>query len=294
MNIVKLLNGMGNVFPEKLTMDFIRKMKCRDLTAEEQRKPYAKYFYREMAEIPPEDIAKVNAGPVDPTKVISVQSRNELMKPGYSEVETGYTLMPDGSGLAATLVKMPGVTPAMLDWWFNWHPLEGLRYALWCPVAHTGISVKNPTQHLDRSGVPMRERNYGSTHYPVEGFDVEGAQKVRIEFFSPEDYGLNMNMFKKPNISSAYLANCILHYINFPINTFFHAVREVKGGVEYRSRYWLGYRMRNGVPKKGLLPMPRKIVLDMARNNCIHSLIEYNNLASILPSLYKEMAGKIE
>lgn len=293
MNIIKLFKEMGEVFPHPVTMDFIRQMERRELAAEEKLKPYAKYYYRELAEIPPADIANINAGPVDPAKATTVHDRNDLIRPGYLDVETGYTVMPDGSGFAATLVKMPGVTPEMLDWWFNWHPLEGLRYALWCPVAHVSIHVKNPYRHTDRSGVPMTVRNYGGVHYPIEGFNVEGAQTVRIEFFSPEDFGLDMSLFRKPNISSAFLANCVLEKLNMPINVFFHAVRDVEGGVEFRSRYWLRYRMSNGVPKKSIMPMPRKLVLDMARNNCVHSLIEYNNLASILPPLYKELGGKI-
>ena len=77
-----------------------------------------------------------------------------------------------------------------------------------------------------------------------------------------------------------------------PFNVFFHAIREVEGGVEYRSRYWLGYTMKNGDPVRVKRPLPFK-VSDLARNNCLHSLIEYNNLASFLPQLYEEMGGKI-
>lgn len=292
MGIRNLFVRMGNVFPSPVTMDDIRGMKRRELTAEERKKPYAKYFYKELAEIPDEDLEKVNAGPVDPSTATAVQDRNDMMKPGYLDVETGYTVMEDGSGFAATLVKMPGITPEMLDWWFNWHPLEGLRYALWCPVAHTDISVEDPARHLDSSGVPLQERNYGSTHYPVEGFNVEGRQKVAIQFFSPQDFGLDMAMFKEPEISRAYCANVILDLLKTPFNAFFHAVREVEGGVEYRSRYWIGYTMKNGAPKRVKRPMPFKMK-DLARNNCLHSLIEYNNLASFLPQLYEEMGGKI-
>jgi hypothetical protein len=79
-----------------------------------------------------------------------------------------------------------------------------------------------------------------------------------------------------------------------PINVIFHAIREVPGGIEYRSRYWLTYTFnRKGNIVKSGFPLPKSIVLAMAGNNCIHSLIEYNNLASFLPSLYKEMDGKI-
>jgi hypothetical protein len=292
MALRNLLVRMSSVFPDPVSMEDIRGMKRRELTEAEKARPYAKYYHKEMAEIPAADLEKVNAGPVDPAKATTVQSRNELMKPGYLEVETGYTVMPDGSGFAATLVRMPGVTPAMLDWWFNWHPLEGLRYAMWCPVAHTDISVKDPARHLDSSGVPLQERNYGSTHYPVEGFNVASSQGVAIEFFSPRDFGLDLDMFKEPEISRAYCANVILDMLKTPFNVFFHAIREIEGGVEYRSRYWLGYTMKKGVPKRVKRPLPFKMS-DLARNNCLHSLIEYNNLASFLPQLYEEMGGKI-
>jgi phloretin hydrolase len=292
MGLRSLFVRMGSIFPEPVKMEHVRGMKRRDLTESEKKRPYAKYFYTELAEIPAEDLEKVNAGPVDPSAATPIADRNDLMKPGYLDVETGYTVMGDGSGFAATLVKMPGVTPEMLDWWFNWHPLEGLRYALWCPVAHTDISVKNPAQHLDSSGVALETRNYASTHYPVEGFNLAGSQKLHIHFFSPEDFGLDTSMFTGPGISRAYCATVAADMLKTPINVFFHAVREVDGGVEYRSRYWLGHTMKNDVPTRVKRPMPYR-AKDMARNNCLHSLIEYNNLASFLPQLYEEMGGKI-
>lgn len=285
---------MGKIFPDPLNMDYIKNMDRRELTLEEKEKPYSKYFNKELAVIPQSDLDIVNKGAIDPEKALPLQERDKMMDLGYLDTETGYTLMSDKSGFAATLVKMPGVTPEMLDWWFNWHPLEGLRYALWCPVAHSGITVKDKEKHLDSSGTPLRERNYGGVHYPVEGFNIKQADVLRIEFFSPKDFGLDLNKFKEPNISRAYLANVIVDKNNMAINTFFHAVREVEGGVEFRSRYWLGYSMVDGVLVRKNKFVPKKIMRHMARNNCIHSLTEYNNLASFLPQLYTEMNGKID
>lgn len=292
MSVKSLLVRMGKVFPHPVSMQDIVGMKRRQLTPEEEKRPYAKYFYKELAEIPLEDLEKVNAGPVSPASATPIEDRDLLMQPGYLEVETGYTVMGDGSGFAATLVRMPGVTPEMLDWWFNWHPLEGLRYALWCPVAHVDIRVKDPARHLDSSGIPLRERNYGGVHYPVEGFNLRGAQELTIRFYSPSDFGLDMRLFKEPNVSRAYCADVTLSLLNTPFCVFLHAVRIVEGGVEYRSRYWIGYTMRDGKPKRVKRPMPFKM-MDLARNNCLHSLTEYNNLASFLPQLYEEMEGKI-
>jgi hypothetical protein len=50
--------------------------------------------------------------------------------------------------------------------------------------------------------------------------------------------------------------------------------------------------MKSGRAVKVKLPMPYKMK-DLARNNCLHSLTEYNNLASFLPQLYQEMGGRI-
>jgi len=115
---------------------------------------------------------------------------------------------------------------------------------------------------------------------------------VGIEFMSPQDFDLDMTLFETPKISNALCANVKLFDLdNLPLSVFFHAVREIDGGVEYRSRYWIGYTMVDGEPSRVDLPAP---VMDVARNNCLHSLTEYNNLASFLPQLYHEMGGRID
>jgi len=294
MNPVSTLLGIKKVFPKIITNEFVNSMPRRELTAEEKGLPYSKYYYKDMVKIPQEDLDIVNRGPIDPILALPISQRSKLMEPGYLPAETGYCLMPDGSGLAATKVFMPGVTTEMIDWWFNWHPLVGLRYAIWCPIAHKSISALTPEAHLDSSGVNLHIRNIGKVHYPVEGFNLEGAQKLEIAFKSAEQMGFDEKLFKSGSMSTFATATVTNVRPPMPINILFHAIREVKGGVEYRSRYWLTYTFdRKGNIVKSRFPLPKSIVLAMARNNCIHSLIEYNNLASILPSLYKEMDGKI-
>lgn len=294
MNPLSTLLGMKNIFPKTVTNEFVNSMPRRELTAAQKALPYSKYYYKDMAKIPQEDLDIVNRGPIDSSLALPISQRSKLMEPGYLPVETGYCLMPDGSGFAATKVFMPGVTTQMIDWWFNWHPLVGLRYAIWCPVAHTGISAKTPEAHLDSSGVDLHVRNIGKIHYPVEGFNVKGAQKLEIAFKSPQQMGFDMKLFSSGSMSTYAAASVANVFPRMPINIFFHAIREVDGGIEYRSRYWLKYTFdRKGNIVQSKYPMPKSILLAMARNNCIHSLMEYNNLASILPSLYKEMDGKI-
>jgi phloretin hydrolase len=78
------------------------------------------------------------------------------------------------------------------------------------------------------------------------------------------------------------------------VNVFFHAVRGVNSGVGYRSRYWIGKRMRNGIPERCDVTFPGVEMAEITRAIYLHSLTEYNNLASFLPEIYREMGGKIE
>lgn len=294
MNVIRTLLDTKNIFPATVTNAFINSMPRRELTEREKALPYSKYYYKDMALIPQEDLDAVNRGPVDPSLALPIGESAQLLLDGYLPTETGFCVMPDGSGFAATKVFMPGVTTQMIDWWFNWHVLEGLRYAIWCPVAHTGISAKTPEAHLDASGVALHSRNIGKIHYPVEGFHLAGAQDIEIAFRHPEVLGITDEQLRSSSMSTFQIATCSTKGTNFPINIFFHAVREVEGGVEYRSRYWLNYTLKNGKIRKSSLPLPnRKMTYHMARCNCLHSLTEYNNLASILPQLYREMQGKI-
>lgn len=293
MGLFKALTGSKSVFPETITNEFINSMSRVELTEDQRRKSYSKYYYKDMEKIPQADLDIVNAGPIETKKAIPLSRAAELLNDGYLDEETGYCLMEDGTGLAATKVFMPGVTPEMIDWWFNWHVLDGLRYMIWCPVAHTGISAKTPEAHKDSSGVPLNERNVEKIHYPIEGFNVEGAVKVEIAFRKPDVFGITQEMIDKSTLATYQIATCTIAYIRLPINVFFHAIREVEGGMEFRSRYWMSNVVRDGKAQKSRLKVPEATVLNGARSNCIHSLTEYNNLASFLPQLYHEMEGKI-
>lgn len=295
MSAIQALKAAATIFPDVVTNEFINSMPRRELTEAEKALPYAKYYYKDMALIPQEDLDTVNAGPMDPSLALPIKDCARLLDEGYLPGETGFCVTPEGCGYAATKVFMPGVTTEMIDWWFNWHPLEGLRYAIWCPVGHSTISARNPEAHLDSSGVPLHTRNIGKIHYPVEGFSMDWLENIEIAFRKPEVLGLTMEQIEQSPVTTFEIATCIARDSNFPINIFFHTVREVPGGVEYRSRYWQKYTIKNDKAVKSRLPIPtRKMAYHMARCNCLHSLTEYNNLASILPGLYAEMGGRIE
>ena len=60
-----------------------------ELTSEEEAKPYAKYFYREPAPVDPAKLLPMEK-PMDPAKALPIERINDLLNPGYHEVEAGW------------------------------------------------------------------------------------------------------------------------------------------------------------------------------------------------------------
>ncbi len=100
---------------------------------------YARFFDPQMAELPPHVLEALSKGAVAHELLPPFEQLGYLQSDGYSHLENGYTLAPDGSARIACLTEMPGVTPAMWEWWFAWHGSEALRYKLWHPLAHVDV-----------------------------------------------------------------------------------------------------------------------------------------------------------
>ncbi len=265
----------------------------KELTEAEKAKPYAKYFYQPMVPAPKETMDILSKGPIDPAAALPVHQRNDMLKPGNLPTERGYCMMPDGSGFVAMATKMPGVTSEMINWWFAWHGLESLRYKIWDPDDHFAVHVleKDLKRRLDPT-LNTRERNWGTTDVVDEDVGT-GAVVLYISFMSPEDYGYDMDQFRAPNVLTAINSNGGMMEPRSPLVTFSHVAREIPGGIELRSRFWLGWNIIDKKPVRVADQVPFELVKGLAH----HCPKEYTNLAAILPKVYEEnvnRADKIE
>ena len=87
-----------------------------------------------------------------------------------------------------------------------------------------------------------------------------------------------------------------LQQANVTIGRLIHQIREVEGGSELRSRFWLGKPEFPRIPKDGLLGralssdllFDRIVTQDLGRDMVVHCGMEMNHLASFLPALYAD------
>lgn len=268
----------------------------KDLCLEEKLLSYSKYFYMKMSEPSPLSMQILNSGPLPYELTLKFEDRLDLFKPGYLPAEQGYSILPDGGGYIANYVRMPGVTVEMIDWWFIWHfiappsvPRENgnLRYKIWCPKEHwdTGVDEAGLRQYLDES-IPMRERRYGPTNFIVESVDGTGVNMMEIaaQSFHPSKFGLDVNELNRPEMGTLLTAYIQVGSPNVGI----HYYRPIPGGVELRTRYWMGYELQDAK----LVRRPGGPTEELVRQFTLHNMTEYPHLASFLPSLYAEEGHK--
>jgi len=134
---------------------------------------YYKYFEDpawEIANLTPEQLKFVAGCKGTEEEALSIHDRNQLLEPNVTAPEKmGYFPLKEGGLLVAGNIPMPDVTPEMLYWWFGWHGLEPLRYAIWDPDDHFNVTINDEGRRraLDPS-IPMEEKTWGATHTVLE------------------------------------------------------------------------------------------------------------------------------
>lgn len=239
-----------------------------------------KYFLRDMVPPAPDTAARIEKGVLTPEQAQSIYRMNDLFLDGYLDGEFGYCQMPDGTLAIANHMRMPGVTPAMFDWWFAWHGLAPIRYKLWDKDEHYDIRTSDPERRRNPA-IPVRERIWDTVDYATEENPVDGPHTVPIHFRNPVDIGFDPARYAAFNGTIVCAAD-----EKAPV-VMCHFVRPVEGGSELRTRFWMGYSIQNGRPVKAI-PDGVKMPLEIGKNVLTHNNKEFANLIAVLPAVYAE------
>lgn len=264
------------------------------LTEEEKKNPVSKYYRETLAQPNPELMKILLSGPMDPAKAIYPDQLDKMYEPGYLEGETGYCILPNGCGYVAVNNKFPGVTMEMMQWWMAWHPLEQLRYKIWNPYCHPTIAIADcDREYILDLDVPLAKKSQNVVHFVIEDIGA-GPQNILIHFL---DHA-KMNGIDDEKLAAS--GQCLFGGYGIVSDAaakkgtlskqpviMMHFCRETEDGVEFRTRFWMGYRWNKGIPmcvKPPHIQIPEVAPMGLA----LHNVEEYSHLASILPDVYKE------
>ena len=265
------------------------------LFPEEEKMPLAKYFYNYPLHYPtPVEMQIIETmNPIPVEDAIQPQNFMSLLKPyGYDKYELGYCMFPDGSGYVATYrVRPPHITGEMERWYRNWRNLKSksmvpghgnLRYKIW-----------NYADHFDHYYVNWRNGSEGI--HTTESLDMGQGDRmydtIRHEF-PLSDFGMTDEWMAELKAAGCQLTShgsyetfdepgthlCLSYSRPCP-----------QGGIETRSREWIGWRPENG---KLIRDPATKCDLDYLKKVVIHTLVEWEHLYTFLPELYAEYHDK--
>jgi hypothetical protein len=241
----------------------------------------------------PAVLRAIEAGPIDPADALPRADIDRLLDPAPLAAETGWCFLDDGVGYIAVRTTMPEVTGEMVDWWFDWHPREAIRYRIWHPQAHADNSYEPPAS-------PSPKAHWDAVHHPTEDVGT-GMVRARIEFRRPTDLGFSTDALNDPAVATivcGFAGDDTRRTRHTPMA---HVFLRDGDGVVLRSRFWLGAAMRPYLPAPLAAPLsaalnnrlvrratlPRELPAALAR----HCAEEYANLGALLPELWKGSAS---
>ncbi|HTY97738.1 MAG TPA: hypothetical protein VMB91_11905 [Solirubrobacteraceae bacterium] len=244
------------------------------------------YLERPLTAPDEDSAAGAAAGPRDPAAALPLAEADRLLDPAPMAVETGWWVLDDGTAQVAARTPMPGVSPEMVDWWFDWHPREAIRYRIWHPVAHFDNSLEEPDH-------PGAKPHWGAVHHPVEDVGV-GVVHARICFQDPSSLGMSDGSLGAEHVGTVLAAEVGDDRRHMRHSLMFHVFLREDHGLVLRSRFWLGAAIRPYGPAGPMLggllnrPAVRRRALPAAAPKALarHCVEEYANLAALLPELY--------
>ncbi|MBV9310916.1 MAG: hypothetical protein JOZ73_08790 [Solirubrobacterales bacterium] len=235
-----------------------------------------------------EVIDAIAAGPINPADALDRHQLDRLLDPTLMSAETGWCSLPDGVAYAAVRTELPGATGEMVDWWFDWHPRDSIRYKIWFPGAHASVSFE-PAQSVGA------KRQWGTIHRPVEDIGL-GMDRLRIALHQPTQLGFSTNAIDDPRVATIVCGLVGDDRRRMQHTLMAHVYLNSPGGLVLRSRFWIGAVLRPYAPSIIADSVGRAINRSAVRARAIpkqtarlmaeHCAAEYANLATLLPELH--------
>lgn len=233
-----------------------------DLTEDEKKSKYARYYYLGQAAPTNENLIAVEPeNPLDLSEAFTIEEYAARMdKPGAAPVKTGYCVLPNGVGFAAARTVQYGVTEEVMQHFLdNFNPEYDLFYKTWCPGSHVRHYANMAVEDV---GWGMAQLRF------IEGLN---AEKIGIPVHNdPLCIGITganilAQPFHQPDAEPLKVSELCYYRI-------------LPEGYELTVTFWLGMHFENG---KSVLHLPNSKPVDILYPQLLarHSLYETATVA---------------
>jgi DAPG hydrolase PhiG domain len=252
-------------------------------------KPYARFLDPDIRPLPDPIRHALDRGPLPEPLLPTLDTAPRSLFGQTPAIENGFALTADGAMVVAARTDLPGVTPAMIDWWFGWHGDSPERYKLWHPLAHVHAAWLSPPA----PGSQGRARYVGATSI-VDEYIGSALLRAAMRFLPPAGLGFTEASLDDAEQATIVCARTGLADVPIDVGYLVHHVRRTTGGSEMRSRFFIGGRYAAGRNSALGTVMARAARVFMrpteadARALLVHCAEEMQHLAQFLPALYAQ------
>lgn len=257
------------------------------VAADAHTKSYYKYYENmEIANLTPEQMEYIANCKGDPADALQIADRNRLLDDDYIPEPHGFYELPTGGLLVSGTIPMPDVTYDMLNWWWPWHALEPLRYAIWDPEDHFDSKIPDEARaRILDPNVPIPEKIWGCDNTVLESIGGP-ADDIVIMFKNPGELGYDMSKIGPGKREFFLAANALMGSMKVPV-VMTETAKEIDGVMTFMARFWVGYHIIDGEARY-LLPPEVKLPEQVAMGLAAHNIKEFQHLNKILPLVYAE------
>lgn len=269
------------------------------LAPDEKMSPFAKYYTVPVEQPAPEILAGIDYDhQMDPAKALPIDQMEKLFTPGYTEVENGYCVMPDGTGYSAAKIEMPNVSPEEFMKFNIYGHVNSIQYKTWLPKMHIeqgaftiedfgwGPLLFHQRQMLNHDGKVADMTN--PKEMTPDKLSAVSMKGNGIDIADPK--ALDPNFFTFVG-GSVYMIDVLTGDRNDI--TMVNYLRKKGDGLELRVRVWFGLAI-HGKEVTRMIPEDAKVPADKVCAIVTHNAFEWtraNTIAHDVCEDMKKMAG---
>ena len=242
-----------------------------ELTKEEKKSPYARFYYEPILPPASEVLAAIQPEKeMDTTLALPPQDVKKLFVPGSLKAFNGYCVLPDGTGFSIIHTRGPEITLEMEKWWSTWFlssDYNYLNYKIWMPSLHFTHAMPI-WEDLGWGPVKLHMIKQVKT----DDWDLPASPRE----LNPDFYKLNGSPFKivpdAPGEAPYYAT--LMHYMTLG-----------KNGLDVLTCVWSGIHIIDGQPIR-MIGQKERVNREYVRLFACHNAWEFARMVRLLPGLY--------